>query len=98
MDDSVTVQADKFINYLAEKLPEMFIKLQTEKPSSISHPTVNTSAISNNEIAKQKQLLSNVLHDYLKTTSQIQASTQVKEENKNDRKSYTSFCSTSTNT
>jgi len=88
LNEKITLQTDKFIHYLAEKLPEIFIKLQIG----------NSSSISTDEIVKQKKLiLSNLLRDYLQRISHVQASTQVigKE---NDTKSYTFFCSTSTNT
>ena len=57
-----------------------------------------SSSISTDEVAKHtKLLLSNVLHNYLQTMSQIPASTQLTKEEK-VTKPYTSFCSTSTNT
>ncbi len=90
LNGKVIIQTDKFIDYLAENLPEMFMKLQLENSSSIS--------ISTDEIIKQKKLIiSNLLRNYLQSTSHIQASSQIIEKT-NDSKSYTSFCSTSTNT
>jgi len=72
------------------------MKLQTQNFSSTSHST--PSSISIDETLKQKKLiLSNLLLDYLRTMSHVQASTQVVDK-KNDIKSYTFFCSTLTKT
>ncbi len=61
-------------------------------------PIEKSPSISTDEVVKHgKLLLSNVIHNYLQTMSQVQASTQIIKE-ENVTKPYTSFCSTSTNT
>jgi hypothetical protein len=83
----VTLQTDKFIQYLVEKLPEMLLKLQM------------SSSYSTDKSTEQRQLIaSNLLRDYLQTVRQIQASTTEIIDKQNDTKSYSFFCSTSTNT
>lgn len=87
LNEKVTIQADKFIHYLAENLPQMFIKLDIEK----------SAIISTDESIKQKKLiLTDLLRDYLQTISQVQACTQVIDK-KNDTKPYTIFRLPSTN-
>ncbi len=93
LTEKVTLQTDKFIHYLAEKLPEMLVKLQLQNSS---HP-ISSSNPTNGFVEQNKLILSNLLRDYLHTMSQVQASMQVVEK-KNDIKSYTLFCSTSTDT
>jgi hypothetical protein len=76
---------------MTEKLPEMFMQLTTENSSTVA-------STSTDEVVKQRKLLlSKLLHDYLQTISQTQASTRLIDE-RNTRKSYTSYRSTSTNT
>ena len=81
LNEKRTLQTDDFIHYLAEKLPGMFLKLQTKNSSPI--PTEE-------DVKQEKLLLSKLLHDYLQSTSLINE--------KDNTKSYKSFCSTSTNT
>ncbi|CAF1089228.1 unnamed protein product [Rotaria sp. Silwood1] len=101
LNNKMTLQTNNFINYLAEKLPEMFMKLQTENSSSNSNPATKTSthsSISTDDIVKkEKLLLFSLLNNYLQTMSHVQASTQIIDENK-DTKSYAFFCSTSKDT
>jgi len=90
-NEKVTLQTDKFIDYLTEKLPEMFMQLTTENSSTLS-------STSTDEVVKQRKLLlSKLLHECLQTISQAQGSTHLIDE-RNTTKSYTSYCSTSTNT
>jgi hypothetical protein len=88
LNEKVTIQPDHFIHYLAEKLPEIFVKFQTENSSSDPIDEVEK---------KRKLLLSSLLHNYLQTMSQMQASTQVIKD-ENNTKLCTSSCSASTNT
>ena len=88
--EKFSVQTETFIRYLAEKLPEMLLKLQIP----VSYPIAST--ISPDEIIKQNHsIVSNLLRDYIQTLSRVQASTQVINK-QNHRQSYTSFCSTPT--
>jgi hypothetical protein len=90
----MSVHTDTLIHYVAGKLSDLLIKFQTENPSS----SFDKTSISADEIAKEeKLLLSGLLHDYLHTKCQIQASTQALDDI-NDTKSYACFCSISTNT
>lgn len=87
-NEKVIIQTDKFIQYLVEKLPEILLKLQI---SPSSH-TIEEST------EQRQRIASNLLRDYLQTTCQVQASTTEIIDKQNDRKSYSFFCSTSTNT
>jgi hypothetical protein len=93
----ITLQTDKLIDYLTEKLPEMFMQLTTENSSLNAHPTVSASTPTDDVVKQRKGLLSKLLHDYLQTISQVQASTDLTNE-ENKTKSHISYCSTSTNT
>ena len=87
IDEKVTFQTEKVIQYLVEKLPEMLRKLQvTFSPPSDESPE------------QQQRIASNLLRDYLQTIRQIQASTTELIDKQTDTKSYSFFCSKSTNT
>ncbi|CAF3504976.1 unnamed protein product [Adineta steineri] len=65
LNKQVIIETDKLINYLAEKLPEISVKIEPDETLSIS------SNVTNENVKKRKLILSNLIHDYIQTISPV---------------------------
>ncbi|UJR26645.1 hypothetical protein I4U23_007962 [Adineta vaga] len=97
LNQKINLETNKLIHFLLDKLPEMFLNVETMTTSSNANTKVTSSNTTKDIIEQRKLFLSNLLHNYLQSISHIQASTQMKDKT-NDSKSYTFYCSSSTNT